>query len=437
MEGELHVKRGLEETNPTLDHRKKFNSRQTHQREYTTVLVSNLPKSINQGKLRKQFADCGRIRYVDIVDSFDGSSRLAKIEFQSHDECLSALTKTHKLVGNNEITVATLEGCTLWITNFPPYFDVKHLKQLFQTISVVVLSIRLPSKRFNPNRRFAYVDVTSKRDVVKCIEALNDKQIQQYKLVVKLSNPAERQKRTDAASLERREVFIRNLDPQLANEDALRTKFQQCGQIESIHIPPQDDNIINACAFITFSGKEEANVALKSNGTTWNDRNISVTLADRKSYLERQEVKELMSKTRNKETTDTITLYPISDKISKEQIRRFLQEQDCVKHPDEIKKIYLVTDYHGAIVQFKDMKVGANCMLKLQGRKFMNKVINCGTIVDLQRNKPEGQKNHERKPCAPQHITLAVEKEISNESPKQSSKPAMSNNDFRRMFLGK
>lgn len=446
MEGELHGKRALEEdafTQVISNDLKKVSKRPTHEREYTTVLVSNLPKSVNQGKIRKQFSDCGRIRHIDIVDSTDGNSRFAKIEFYSHDESLAAITKTHKRMGNNEIIVEHLEGCTLWMTNFPPDFDVKHLKQLINSIDVVVLSVRLPSKKFNSNRRFAYIDVTKASDVAKCVNELNEKEINGYKIVVKVSNPLERTKRTDSASLERREVFIRNLNPEFTNETEIRSHFNEFGDIESVHIPNNDSTELhNSCAFVTFVTKEDASKSLQLNKTTWNDRNISVTLADKKSYLDRQVVKELMSKRGGKNVECMVTLFPIGDKVSKEQIRHFLQENGCNTDNQDIENIYLVSDHQGAIIQFKDSKLSAQCILKVQGQKFYNKVITCGTINELRNFNQQARYNKKTIKSAPQNIVAtantqtSIEPKASENIPPSSTKQPMSNDDFRKMFLG-
>ena len=120
------------------------------------------------------------------MDSLDKGSRFGKIEFSSYDECLSALTKTNKLVSQNEMRVESLRECTLWIINFPPYSDIKLLKKLFHSMNVVVLSVRLPSKKFNSNRRFVYVDTTSIEDARKCAEQLNNKCIDGYDLVCQI-----------------------------------------------------------------------------------------------------------------------------------------------------------------------------------------------------------------------------------------------------------
>ena len=162
----LDSKRPVDEDHPVgaILSSKKANEALTRNRELTTVLVKNLPKSYNQNKVYKYFKDCGSITHVDVADSLMKSFRFARIEFARYDGALAAITKTHKTIGHNEILVSHLADCTLWITNFPPNYTQRDIKDLFKDINIVVLSIRLPSLRYNKNRRFAYIDVTSKED---------------------------------------------------------------------------------------------------------------------------------------------------------------------------------------------------------------------------------------------------------------------------------
>lgn len=462
-------KRGFEEVHERVTE-KRANKRATHRREHTTVLVKNLPKSVNQAKVRRIFGDCGRIRNIDVVESLDGSYRWAKIEFWTPDECLSALTKNYKIVGKNQISVTILKECTLWITNFPPSYDQKQLRNIFKSINVVVLSIRMPSKKFNSNRRFAYVDVTSVSDLNRCIEELNNSTLDGYKLVVKCSNPNDRAIRTDAATLERREVFFRNLDPEWLGENgiSLRKSLEEFGEIEAIHIPKFKSGTHNACAFVTFKSYLDANKCLSLTGGDIGGRCVSVTLADQKSFLDRQIIKSIMNNRfkGNISKENIVSLHPINDKISKEQICQYIMETgDIVDNKSDIDDVYLVTDYQGALIKFKDSKLAAKCILKLQGQKFYNRTIECGSVNDLRKSKKINKQQRLHSEAIKSTIsanptsdpTTNITKTINpvltttvssasvektdttiklNTATPPASKANMSNDDFRKMFLG-
>ncbi|AQZ10404.1 PRP24 (YMR268C) [Zygosaccharomyces parabailii] len=391
------------------------------QRELTTVVVSNLPKSYNQNKVYKYFQDCGAISHIDITESIDKLRRLARIEFTRYDEALSALTRSHKKIGNNEIKVTLLENCTVWVTNFPPHFNHRDIKNLFRMNELTVLSVRLPSLRFNADRRFAYVDVITPEEVAKAVERLDSKELEGYNIVVKQSNPLGKSKRSDASVWERREVLIRNLNTTKVTEDTLRQLYSKYGSIESIKISGHEKD--NGYAFVSFIHQEPVNRALETNKMLLEGNEIKVTLADRKAYLERQQVKALIKKS-NKDTGDFIvSLYPLHDKVNKAQLQKLVQEKAAISEKD-IKHIYLVPDLRGSLIVFKDTKNAARCSLALNGIEFQRTIVKCGPIKDLIKNNGGNSENRFSKAIIP-----AVERKLP---PNQ-----LSNDDFRRLFLGK
>ncbi|QHS75538.1 U6 snRNP complex subunit PRP24 [Saccharomyces paradoxus] len=416
---------------------KKANEASTRNRELTTVLVKNLPKSYNQNKVYKYFKDCGPIIHVDVADSLMKRFRFARIEFARYDGAVAAITKTHKIIGQNEITVSHLTECTLWMTNFPPNYTQRDIRGLFQDISIVVLSVRLPSLRFNTSRRFAYIDVTSKEDANNCVEKLNGLEIEGYTLITKVSNPLEKSKRTDSATLEGREIIVRNLNTELLDENLLSDSFERFGSIEKINIPAgqKEHSFNNCCAFIVFEKKDSAEEALQMNGSSLGNREISVSLADKKPFLERNEVKRLLASRNSKELETLICLFPLSDKVSPSLICQFLQEEIDVDKKD-IKKVLLVSDFNAAIIIFTDKKLAAKMLMGLNGSQFQGKIIRSGTINDMKRYH-SNQRNHNVKISKPSCVNvsqkrrnLQAKKKLPNE------REQMSNDDFRRMFLG-
>ncbi|QLL34702.1 hypothetical protein HG536_0H00770 [Torulaspora globosa] len=407
-----------------LPRSKKNGAKTGTRREVTTVLVRNLPKSYNQAKVRKYFLDCGEIREVSVSDSLDKSSRLARIQFGRHDEAITALTKTYKRIGQSEITVSLLENCTIWVTNFPPFYTARNVKELVQSVNVVVLSVRLPSLRYDSNRRFAYVDVSSTTEVVTAVEELNGRVIERYRLVVKKSNPLEKAQRTDYGAAERREVMVRQLSKQQLTEQYLRQHFSECGPVESVVVPANQIESSEGYAFITFQDQSAAKAAVQVEKL--DGKQVQVILADKKAFIERQKVKRIMT---SRLTDDRIiALYPLSDKTSKSQIEALLLDK-VIATRDAINEILLVTDRQAAFVSFKEPQVAAKCIISLNGVEFQRQILHCGTVSDLRHPKVDKTQNRPS---------------LGNETP--SPKPALedredgqklSNNDFRKMFLGK
>lgn len=406
---------------------KKFNDNFTRNRELTTVVVSNLPKSYNQAKVRRLFRDCGVISHIDVCESTAKKYRLARVEFTKYEEALSALTKSHKQIGNNEIEVTMLENSTIWITNFPPRFNYREIRDLFKSVGITVLSVRLPSLRFNSNRRFAYVDVSRTEEVEKALASLNSKEVEGYTLVLKQSNPLEKSTRTDASVWERREILIRHLNSKKVTEEGLRQHYSKYGSIEYVKIPREmRTNSTVTYAFISFTNQQAAYRALDTDGTQFEGNKISVGLADRRAYLERQDVKRLLNRTHSKDNDHIISLFPLGDKVNKMHIQQLLQEKASIDEND-IRKIYLITDLCGCLVVLRDSKIAARCSLALNGISFQHTTIHCGSIFDL-RNNTKKLKIQENKQRGGEDLIHVFEHEPTGKQ--------LSNDDFRKIFLG-
>lgn len=405
---------------------KKFSTNTGIRREISTVLVNNLPKSYNSSKVHKLFGDCGVINHVDVTESLDKTCRLARVEFQTYDEALTALTKTLKKVGQNEMIVTLLQGCTIWLTNFPPSYTQRNLKDLINSNGAVALSIRFPSLRFNSNRRFAYVDVTSPEEAEDVVKKLNGINIDGLGLVAKKSDPIEKDKRSDYGASERREVIVRQLNKNQLNEQYLRQHFSELGVVESVTIPiKQDHKSGTGYAFVTFTERKAAKDAL--NITTLGSKEVKINLADRKAYTERQKLKKIMqSESRNDKI---VAIFPLKDKTSKAQLKELLLEKAQLAE-DDIEDIFLVPDRQAALIIFTNTKQAARCSMSLHGCDFQRIILHCGSVYDLRKRKSTATNETARSKSAGAFLPTS-----GLDTGKATSK--LNNADFREMFLGK
>lgn len=363
----------------------RFSKQPKRLREDCTVLVQNIPRNYNQGKIKKFFADCGQVIQVNTYESWTDNVRcqIARLEFDSKDAAESALTKTYKTMGNNTIEVNPLKDCTVWLTNYPPNFTSKSIRDLFKNIEVAALNVRLPSLRFNSNRRFAYIDVPDHESLEKAVSILDGQNFDGYKIVARKSDPEQRTKRSDAPILERREVILRNLPKEMLNISRIKEAFSKFGTIEEVRLPKKQfeiiDHIRQCCAFVVFSNPDEAKAALTMNGVLFNDQKIAVNISDSAAYLERKEVNSLLT---SKRTENVIAIYPISDKVNKVQIQNFIREKND-KLADGISNIYLVLDHSAALIIFEKGSDAAKSILLLHHTSFNQKQLNCTPIQDM------------------------------------------------------
>ncbi|QEU62634.1 Prp24 [Kluyveromyces lactis] len=409
---------------------KKVKNIHTHNREYTTVLVKNLPPNYNHHKVRRYFKTCGSILQIDVTDSINGDSKLARIEFSSYDEALTAVSRTLKKIGFHQITVEQLKDSTIWVTNFPPGYDAGKLRNLLsQYIDSPILSIRLPSLAFNSRRRFAYVDLVSPEVAKNAENRLDGIKVNNYKLVAKISNVNERTERTDNAISDGREIIVKNLPDDITIDDLIKM-FNGFGDTEKARIVTGDETGSgrhSKYAFITFKDKASADNALSLNGTVMNGKPLHVSKVMRKAYLERQEVKRLLAS--RKENPKVVGIYPLSDQITPDQILAFITEKAQIR-PSDITKVLLVSDHEGALIIADKEAITAKVSLAISGYKFKNRILKCVSAHELSLHYPN---EHKTTLNQPKH---AVVKEIKSQHASQIDKK-LSNDDFRKLFLSK
>ena len=157
------------------------------------------------------------------------------------------------------------------------------------------------------------------------------------------------------------------------------------------------------------------------------DRKISVTLADRKAYIERQAVKRLLHRKRGNE--NVVGIFPLIDKVSVMQLQAFIIEHTKIQSTD-LEAIYLVSDHEGALIVARDGTVAARISLAINGQKFDNKALTCCSATALARH------SHTEAGVRPAKGSMKVtaEKTDVQQSNVENGKK-MTNDDFRRMFL--
>lgn len=429
-------KRSPEELYESEAQVKRQNKLKTHERETTTVIVKNLPNNYNFHKVKRYFKNCGNINHVDVINAEENRSKIARVEFDSYDSCLSALTKNYKIIGDREIIVEPLIGCTVWITNFPPGYDSTKLRSLIaEQVGLPILSLRLPSLAFNSKRRFVYIDFTSPTAALRAVSILNDTLVQGFKIVAKISNPAERARRSDEAVMEGRELIVKNLDLSTVTEESLADLFTKFGELERITIPSGKFSVSETkpnegYAFVSFKTLESAKAALSLNKTSFQNNIILVSRANKKSYLERQEVKRILASRRNNE--HVASLFPLSSSTSTEEVRELILLESTLKNINVVK-ILLVTDHEGALIVCDNSVSAAILILALNGKRLNNVQLRCGSVHDLL----EYESIHEsRRRKLETNDSLKKEESLKSLGHKAENKK-FSNNDFREMFLTK
>ncbi|EEQ35563.1 Splicing factor [Microsporum canis] len=351
-------------------------------REHASVIVKNLPKDIPQVKIRQFFRDCGKLNCLQMLPGEPGS---ALLEFDTHEDALAAGTKNQKFLEGNEVTVEPVTDTTVFVTNFPPTADENYIRELFHSCGEIA-EVRFPSLKYNTHRRFCYVQFTSSSDAY-AATGLNEKDLGgNLRLVVKISDPSQRQVRSGAYE-EGREIYVCNL-PYKTTEGDLVELFTAYGDVESVRIPTKVNGETRGFAFVTFATKDQSNAALAMNEKTFKGRELNVRLSTNTGAKRHQTtvVSRSESPATNAQRNGTGTPSTSPGSVSNGQYKimgdRRLRTVALMNIPDTVNdariraltepygalvKIILRPDHQGAIVEFSDTHDAGKASLALEG----------------------------------------------------------------------
>lgn len=383
-------------------------------RENTSVFISNMPAGTDQKKLRQYFRDYGHIVKIDIKTEGEGDSERAVglVEFRSPEEAQSALLKDGKYFGQDVVSVRPASGCTLFVTNYPPTAGEKYIRDLFEHCGKI-FNVRFPSLKFNTKRRFCYVTFFDK-DAAYAATKLDGKLIEgKFKLQSKYSDPPSRHQRSGAQA-EEREIFVRNLHPDLS-EDDVKALFGKHGTVQDVRMPRDTDGKSYGNAFVDMETKEQAQVAIKElDKASYRNRVLTVELSRPK--LKTTAVSKGTTSAspgpggRDEEGDDTMhddASSPQSDRDHRKpaaaeiaaRTMAILDLPDTVNDAraralvepfGEIVKLTLHPLHGGATVEFANAAVAGKAALAIEGMEIEEgRKLRVGTVTELFKEKGE------------------------------------------------
>ncbi|KAI2792867.1 hypothetical protein POX_b02910 [Penicillium oxalicum] len=370
-------------------------------REHSTVVVKNLPRETSEHNVRQFFRHIGTINGVRMLPGSDGNSDSSVIEFETKDEALAALTRDQKSFNGNTIEVTIESGSTLWVTNFPPTADENVIRDLFHKYGTIV-DVRFPSLKFQTKRRFCYVQFATASMAHHATE-LNGLEIEKgHKLVVKISDPAQKEKRSGAMH-EGRELFCKGFDWKLREADA-RDAFSKFGSIENLHLPLNADGSHRGYFFVAYSTKEEAEAALPMDKETLGRRQLAVSLsgntgAKRMASTIISQIAPASSASPPPEANGgnsklvetvggraerTLALMNIPDTVNDARVRALVEPYG------RLVKIVLRPDHQGAIVEYVDVHDAGKASLALEGKEIApGRPLHIGSVEEMKQMQAE------------------------------------------------
>ncbi len=256
-------------------------------RENNTITVKNLPVNVQELDVKKFFRGVGTIVAITILPEKDAETPMAIVEFESHEDVLTAKIRNGRELNGNEVRIHGGSQSTLYVTNYPPEYDESSIRKLFESYGDIV-SVRLPSLKFENRRRFCYVQFLTTEMAKAAETAMDGKMLDgNHKLLAKISDPDAKKQRSGPQA-EGRELFVKNIE-RSASDDEIKTFFEQYGTIVSMNALKLVNGKRTGTAFIVFSSNDETTAALEANNKPFRDRILHVELASAKGRADPRE----------------------------------------------------------------------------------------------------------------------------------------------------
>ncbi|KAG1368826.1 putative Polyadenylate-binding protein 7 [Cocos nucifera] len=277
------------------------------------LFVKNLSDSIDNAKLHKIFQKFGTILSCKVAADHDGKSKgYGFVQFDKQESADSAIEK---------LNGSTVEGKQIYVGKFikkservvlspEAKYTNLYMKNLDQDITEELIELKFSefgkisnvmiAKDDNGNSRgFGFVNFESPDSAKRAMEAMNGVQLGSKTLyVARAQKKAERQQILRHLYEEKRNeqirknvasnVYVKNIDD-VVDDNALRERFSQCGNITSAKIMRNDKGISKGFGFVCFSSPEEANNAVNTlHGYMFYGKPLFVAIAQKKDERQAQ-----------------------------------------------------------------------------------------------------------------------------------------------------
>ncbi|KAB2570345.1 putative RNA-binding protein [Lasiodiplodia theobromae] len=379
-------------------------------REHTTVIVKNIPSSASQTRVRQFFNGCGKINSIILVPDDNGSTQSATVEFETQEDAKFAVSRDGKALEGESVQISLGTGSTLYVTNYPPEYDEANIRKLFKEHGEVV-SVRFPSLKYNTHRRFCYVTFASAQQAEAASAALNNKSLgRNLKLKAVISDPAHKQVR-QGALYDGREIFIGNIEHG-ATDQQVQDLLSPLEGFVNVRVPRNFGGKMKGVAFAEFDTPDNAKKAVETlDAKEFLQRILRATISEPKG-TKRHATTIISQPSASPEPTGetttaatdmngttasssdaakdrrerTIALLNIPDTVNDARIRSLVEPHGT------LKKIILMPEHQGAIVEFAHVADVGKASLALDGAvidESSGRKISVGTVEEMKKMRAE------------------------------------------------
>lgn len=341
-------------------------------REMFRVKIENLSPSVNLEAITDFLSESCHPNSIDIY--LDHGNHYAFVELASEQDVLRALAKNHKVLLDSTVTIKRIFANTLWLTNFPPKWGASDLRKLLNSKTLHFLDVRFPAQSDAKERRFCYIDFPDTSAAEAAQRILNNFEVEGYSLHAEISNPALKHKRSGPNV--HHQVYVRNMNFEVTNEEALRDFFSAVGEVVDVKVPVKDENRSkghknSGFAFVTFSDADSVKKALKANDTILDGRHIQVSKVKTKHVLSEAKPHEFR-------TERSIAVFNLNSTTSKARLQDFMNNK-----VGETLKVQLKPSKRAALVEFTREADAGRARLLLEGTLFEEEILHVGSKEDF------------------------------------------------------
>ncbi|KAG2375182.1 hypothetical protein C9374_010186 [Naegleria lovaniensis] len=158
--------------------------------------------------------------------------------------------------------------CNVFVKYLPQHFTDQDLRELFKPYGeIVTCHVMTDKQRDNVSLGFGFVRFSSESEAQAAINGLNEKPIENKRLLCKLSNKVDNKEKDQQSNL-----FIRNIPPHY-DEDKLKSAFEAFGPITKVKIMRDQNTQKSKCyGFCEFEKRSDALTAIQQmNGSKLED----------------------------------------------------------------------------------------------------------------------------------------------------------------------
>jgi len=258
------------------------------------LFVAQIPRDCDEDSLREHFAPYGEIVSVKLLKDRTVGRPYAFVQYQEEEDAEKALLEAagSTLKGRTIRVEKARVNCTLFVAKLPKNLSNSGLREMFEEYGPVESVSIIKNHHTQKSKGCGFVKFCDREDAQ---SAFNELRANQRGIVVEWATS---KNDPDALGVDKCNIFVGGLNPQLIEEEALKERFQAYGELESVtlvnrHASEETEDSKgsagtqrSAFAFLRYKDADASTHAIEQeNGSEWLDRKIRV------QYCESQEMK--------------------------------------------------------------------------------------------------------------------------------------------------